>query len=193
MALTYDGMPCSLCGKPIDDASQNIFAMTMWGIEDLRFAHLDDNACHQSCIDNWKHRDAFIDFHNRELKDELYIDKHGHVAYRFDYFNSILGGIAMFIGLTLCGPPLALLEIRWRSTVARTIVFTCPYVILLAVFVACAYTSSIATAAWVGGVFWLSATVFAVVAAVYLPEIIPNRGDNKGLQTKPSISRFDQR
>ena len=37
MALTYDGMPCSLCGKPIDDTSQNIFAMNGIGTKSLDF------------------------------------------------------------------------------------------------------------------------------------------------------------
>ena len=193
MALTYDGMPCSLCGKPINGASKNIFAMPMWGIEDPRFAHLDDRACHQFCIDSWKQRDAFIDYYNRELKDELVIDKNGHVAYRFDYFNSVLGGIAMLVGLTLCGPPLAILEIRWRSTYTRTLAFICPYVILLAVFAACDYTSSIATAAWVSGILWAAATLLALLAAVNIPGNLPNRSDNKGLQTKPSNSRYDSR
>ena len=74
MALVDAGMPCALCRSPIDDPMRDTFAMTMWGIEDDRFAMLDDAACHQACIDQWEHRDAFLAYYNRNCRDELYVE-----------------------------------------------------------------------------------------------------------------------
>lgn len=82
MALLDTGMPCAICGEPIADPSHDIFAMTMWGIDDPRFALLDDATCHQTCIDQWSLRDEFIDYFNRNCRNTLYIDRYGHIADR---------------------------------------------------------------------------------------------------------------
>ena len=87
MALTWDGMPCAICGEPIRDTSNEIFALTMWGITDTRFARLDDAAMHQSCIDNWHLRDEFIAFYNENCRDELRVNRRGNVRYRIDWFD----------------------------------------------------------------------------------------------------------
>ena len=87
MALTWDGMPCAICGAPIQDTSESVFALTMWGITDPRFARLDDAAMHQACIDNWPLRDEFVAFYNHTCRDELRINRRGNVCYRIDWFD----------------------------------------------------------------------------------------------------------
>ena len=104
MALTYDGMPCSLCGEPIVDPSRDTFVMTMWGIDDLRFVQLDDSACHQTCIDSWKLRDCFIEYCNRNCKEELFVDRAGHLRYRFDYINWAMNAGVLTLGIMFCLP-----------------------------------------------------------------------------------------
>ncbi len=46
-----------------------------------------------------------------------------------------------------------------------------------------------ATAAWVGGILWASATVLSLIAAVYIPEIFPTVG-YKSDSDEASIGRF---
>ena len=87
MALTWDGMPCAICGESIPDTTEPLFALSMWGITDPRFARLDDAAMHQACTDNWHLRDEFISFYNKTCRDELRINGHGNVCYRIDWFE----------------------------------------------------------------------------------------------------------
>ena len=82
MALVDVGMPCALCRSPIDDPRCDTFATTYWGIDDDCFAVLDDAACHQACIDDWEHRDAFLDYYNRNcrtigIQPRIVTDVHG--------------------------------------------------------------------------------------------------------------------
>tara|TARA_R110002111_G_scaffold257689_1_gene326150 strand:+ start:264 stop:650 length:387 start_codon:yes stop_codon:yes gene_type:complete len=114
---------------------RDTFAMTMWGIDDDRFAVLDDAACHQKCIDQWEKRDEFLRYYNRNCKDELYVDRNGHVSYRFDYVHWIGNAIVVTFAILVCCPSLALLELGWRTQFSRAIAFVLPY-LLLAAFVA---------------------------------------------------------
>ena len=98
MALTWDGMQCPICGDPIQDTSHDLFALTMWGIDDAQFAQLDDAAMHQHCIDNWHLRDDFITYYNDNCRDELHVDRHGRVAYRIDWFQTLSDAIVVGAG-----------------------------------------------------------------------------------------------
>ena len=84
MALIEPGMPCSLCGKPIDNPDVDTFCTTAWAKLHChpQFSLLNDAAVHQSCIDAWAQRDAFITFYNSEIEDRLFVDQHDHVIYR---------------------------------------------------------------------------------------------------------------
>jgi hypothetical protein len=89
MALTWNGMQCAICREPIQDTSRDILGFTAWAISDPRFARLDDAAVHQSCIDNWHLRDDFIDYYNQTCRDELRVNRRGHVCYRVDWFDTL--------------------------------------------------------------------------------------------------------
>ena len=83
MALVWDGMPCAICGKPIaDTSSDDMFALTMWGIADPRFVGVDDAAMHQACIDGWHLRDEFVAYFNEHCSNELRVNRNGSVVYR---------------------------------------------------------------------------------------------------------------
>ena len=83
MALVWDGMPCAICGEPIaDTSSDDMFALTMWGIADARFVGVDDAAMHQACIDAWDLRDEFVAYFNEHCSNELRVNRNGSVAYR---------------------------------------------------------------------------------------------------------------
>lgn len=130
MALTYDGMPCSLCGEPIVDPSRDTFCLTMWGIDDGRFMRLDDSACHQSCIDSWEHRDAFIEYYNHNCKDELVVDRAGHVRYRYEYAHWAMSAFVMTLGTVCFLPSLALLEFAPSNRFLRIVFCIAPFFLL---------------------------------------------------------------
>ena len=174
MALVDAGMPCALCHAPIDDPIRDTFAMTMWGIEDNRFAMLDDAACHQACIDRWEHRDAFLAYYNRNCRDELYVDRNGHVSYRFDYAHWIGNATVMTLAILFCTPPLVLLEIKWRTPIARFIAFTSPYLILAGIVVLYAIKWSFLTALTCGLIGWTAVTLGALFLAVCAPTLRQN-------------------
>ncbi len=171
MALVDAGMPCALCGDPITDPMHDTFAMTMWGIDDLRFAPLDDAACHQACVDKWKLRDEFIDYFNRNHKNELYVDRHGHVAYRFDYVHWTFSALALTFGILICGPPLALLEAGWRTGVARFTAVVSPYAILAIAVVCCTIRWSLGAALLYGAMLWGLAIIVAFAFVVVWPTV----------------------
>ena len=110
MALVNNGMPCAICGEPIEDVSKDIFALTFYGIRDRRFARLDDSACHQACIDNWHLRDEFISFYNKQCCNEIRIDRQGHVGYRFSWWESPFGEMLQLMFLFLIAPGLMLVR-----------------------------------------------------------------------------------
>ena len=91
MALVSDGMPCAICRKPIADVNPgNIFATTFYGIEHPLYRALDDSAVHKECIANWEHRDAFVAFYNSKCRNELRVDRHGHVVRRISLSDLLL-------------------------------------------------------------------------------------------------------
>ncbi len=174
MALVDAGMPCALCRTPIDDPMRDTFAMTMWGIDDDRFAVLDDAACHQACIDRWEHRDAFLNYYNRNCRDELYVDRHGHVSYRFDYAHWIGGAIIMTFAIIICCPSLALLELKWRTRFARIVAIVSPYLMLAGFIGFCTIQWSFRSAMSYGLIAWTVATLAALFLAVALPTLRQN-------------------
>ena len=89
MAFTWNGMPCAICGEPIQDASRDVLGFPAWAISDPRFARFDDAAVHQSCIDGWHLRDEFVAHFNEHCHDELRVNRRGNVCYRTDWFNAI--------------------------------------------------------------------------------------------------------
>ena len=171
MALVDAGMPCALCGEPIIDPMHDTFAMTMWGIDDVRFAVLDDVACHQTCVDQWPLRDEFIDYYNCNCKDELYVDREGHVAYRFDYKHWLFNAIVLTFGILICGPPLALLEADWRTRIARVTAVVAPYAMLAIVFAFCTIRWSFGVALLYGAVLWALAIAVAFAVVIVWPTI----------------------
>ena len=174
MALVDAGMPCALCRSPIDDPMRDTFAMTMWGIDDDRFAMLDDGACHQACIDRWEHRDAFLVYYNRNCNDELYVDRNGHVSYRFDYAHWVVSASIMTFAILFCAPPLALLELKWHTPIARIIAFASPYLVLTGFILVCTTNWSLQTALTYGLIGWIAATLAALFLAVGAPTIRGN-------------------
>ncbi len=62
---------------------RDTFAMTMWGIDDERFVAL---AMPLSSVmyRPLELRDEFLAYYNRNCKNELFINRFGHVSYRFD-------------------------------------------------------------------------------------------------------------
>lgn len=102
----------------------------MMGIDDSRFARLDDAACHQACIDHWELRDEFIAYFNRSFHEQLTIGRRGHVSFRFDY-----NGFAANTGLLLFGaftllPTIAILEHLPDSRSSKNVAFTIPFAML---------------------------------------------------------------
>ncbi len=82
MALLDDGMQCVICGKIIPCVdTEKLFCTTFHGIRDPRFKHLDDAAMHQSCLDEWGLRDAFVSYYNEKCENELQV-VNGSVVYR---------------------------------------------------------------------------------------------------------------
>ena len=80
MALVYDGMPCSLCGMPIDNV-EDCFTTTMVGLQPP-LSQLDDVAAHHACVDAWEHKAAFVEAYNARWKErEFAIDEDGHVKW----------------------------------------------------------------------------------------------------------------
>ncbi len=171
MALVDVGMPCALCGEPIADPMHGTFAMTMWGIDDLRFFSLDDAACHQGCVDQWKLCDEFIAYFNRNCKNQLYVDRHGHVAYRFDYAHWMLSALTLAFGILICGPPLALLEAGWRTRLARFTAVVSPYAILAIVVASCTIRWSFGVALLYGAMLWGLAIIVAFAVVVVWPTV----------------------
>lgn len=84
MALIEPGMPCGLCGEPIHDPDVDTFCTTAHSelYYHPEFNVLNDAAVHQSCIDSWTERDAFVAFFNSEIRDSLVVGQDGHVRYR---------------------------------------------------------------------------------------------------------------
>ncbi|QDV22237.1 hypothetical protein Q31a_05210 [Aureliella helgolandensis] len=172
MALVNAGMPCALCGESIADPMRDTFAMTKWGIDDLRFAVLDDAACHQSCVDQWDLRDEFIGFYNRNCKNELYVDRRGHVAYRFDYAHWFFNAMALTFGILICGPPLALLEADRHTRFSRVTAFITPYAILAMVVISCTIWWSFGVALLYGAMLWGLAICVAFAIVVVWPTVL---------------------
>jgi hypothetical protein len=80
MALVDDGMPCAICGKPIDDVS-TCFTTTMVGLQ-LPLSRLDDSAAHPECVDAWEHKTEFVEAYNARWKERQFeIDDAGHVKW----------------------------------------------------------------------------------------------------------------
>ncbi len=171
MALVDAGMPCALCRTPIEDPMRDTFAMTMWGIDDERFVVLDDAACHQSCIDRWELRDEFLAYYNRNCRNELFINRFGHVSYRFDYWNWIAGAMVVTFAVVFCSPSLALLELQWRTRTARRAVFLAPYLLLAAFVVVCTFSWSLGVAIMYAAIAWIITTILALVIALRLPTL----------------------
>lgn len=171
MALVDAGMPCALCRCPIDDPMRDTFAMTMWGIEDERFAILDDSACHQSCIDQWELRDEFVSYYNCNCKNELFVNRNGHVAYRFDYGNWLTEVILISFAVLFFSPSLAFLELPWRGRVTRTALFVAPYLLLAAFVLACTIKWSLGESLTYALVAWFVSTIVALLAAVFAPKL----------------------
>jgi len=167
VALVFTGMSCALCRKPIDDPMHDTFATTMWGMDDLRFAVLDDSACHQVCIDRWKLRDEFIEYYNRNCKNELYVDRKGHVAYRFDYANWISRALTFAFGVVFCLPSLALLELNFQTRTSRVGAFLLPYALLATLIAFCAIRWTFQLALLIGLISWATVTICALLAVVY--------------------------
>ena len=171
MALVDAGMPCALCGEPIAAPMYETFALTMWAIDDLRFAALADAACHQECVDQWKLRDEFMAYFNRNCKNQLYVDRHGHVAYRFDYADWMLSALTLTFGILICGPPLALLEAGWRTRLARFTAVVSPFAILAIVVAYCTIQWSFGVAALCGATLWALAIGVAFAVVVIWPTV----------------------
>ena len=80
MALFDPGMPCSLCGKPLN-TDDDLFATTFVGL-DSPYNVLDDSVAHQECVDNWGLKEAFVAEYNAAWrKPRVRIDKSGHVVW----------------------------------------------------------------------------------------------------------------
>lgn len=84
MALTEPGMLCALCRMPIADPNIDTFCTTAHAelYYHPTFNALNDAAVHQSCMDSWSERDAFMGFYNSEVENRLIIDRDGHTRYR---------------------------------------------------------------------------------------------------------------
>lgn len=169
MALVDAGKPCALCHSPIEDPMRDTFAMTMWGIEDARFAVLDDAACHQACIDRWELRDEFVHYYNLHCKNELFVNRNGHVTYRFDYWNWLAGAVVVSLAVLLCLPSLALLELHWRARTTRIVVFAFPYLMLAALVCVCTIKWSIGVSLRYAAVAWIISTIVTLLAVLVLP------------------------
>lgn len=171
MALVDAGMPCALCGEPIADPARDTFTLTMCGIEDLRFSILDDAACHQKCIDEWNLRDEFVDYYNRHCENELHVDCNGHVAYRSDRVHWTVSALTLSAAILLCGPALALLEVPWRTRMARASAIVAPFAICAVVIAYCTVRWSVGTALLYGTVLWALAIVLAFTVAIVWPAV----------------------
>lgn len=80
MALVDDGMPCAICGKPIDDGS-TCFTTTMVGLAPP-LSRLDDSVAHPECVDAWEHKAEFVAAYNARWKERQFeIDDAGHVKW----------------------------------------------------------------------------------------------------------------
>ena len=154
---------------------RDTFAMTMWGIEDERFAILDDSACHQSCIDQWELRDEFVNYYNCNCKNELLVNRNGHVSYRFDYRNWLTEVILISFAVLFCSPSLALLEFSWPSRVTRIAVFVTPYLLLAAFVLVCTIKWSLGEAVTYALVAWFVSTIVALSAAILIPKLFNDK------------------
>lgn len=70
MALFDPGTPCPHCGSPIDLIDDHI-GFTFLGSYDANVEILDDGVVHRHCLNQWQHRDAFIEVLNAEAKGSL--------------------------------------------------------------------------------------------------------------------------
>ena len=147
----------------------------MWGIEDERFAILDDSACHQSCIDQWELRDEFVNYYNCNCKNELLVNRNGHVSYRFDYRNWLTEVILISFAVLFCSPSLALLEFSWPSRVTRIAVFVTPYLLLAAFVLVCTIKWSLGEAVTYALVAWFVSTIVALSAAILIPKLFNDK------------------
>jgi hypothetical protein len=136
------------------DASVEMFALTAWGICDPRFARLDDAACHQACIDNWDLRDEFIAYYNANCRDEIRINRRGHVCYRTDWFEVFASGM-MGVAAVFLLPALPILEFLPDSCFLQLFVSLA--------FITVLVSSAVIASQWLGVIWGLS-----LVGAIWL-------------------------
>jgi len=64
MALIYEGIQCSICGKVIADLNHIVATTHFIGDESDPLWRFSDSGMHPECFANWDHREAFIDRYN---------------------------------------------------------------------------------------------------------------------------------
>ncbi len=168
MAMVSEGMPCALCGEPIPDPTKDTFAMTMHGFKDRRFVVLDDSACHQRCIDQWELREEFIDYFNQLHGNELFVNRRGHVVYRYDYKNALFLLSIFAFGFTFLLPSIVFSEL-FVSSRMRSLAFALPFIALTIGFTYCSLHWSYVVAAKVSIAAWALASVASCFMARYIP------------------------
>lgn len=67
MSMVWEGMCCPLCNLPIDIDAKDFIAFPYVGLENTRYAALDDAAVHNICIKDWMKRDQFIRLFNEAM------------------------------------------------------------------------------------------------------------------------------
>lgn len=143
--------------------------MTMWGIDDARFARLDDSACHQACIDDWIYRDDFLEYYNRCCKNELFINRAGHVDYRFDYVTWIMNAVVLTLGILFLLPSFALLEFSPRNLAVRVALFLTPLALLASFAWTFSASTSFPALLLYATILWLIASACSFAIVVNMP------------------------
>lgn len=168
MAMVWEGMPCAICRQPIPDPAKDTFAMTMHGFKDRRFARLDDSACHQRCIDQWDLRDEFIDYFNQDFGNKLFVNRGGHVVYRYDYKNALFLLSMFAFGFTFLLPSIVFSEL-FASSRMRSLAFSLPFIALIIGVTYCSFHWSYVAVAKVSIAAWALASVTACFVARFIP------------------------
>jgi hypothetical protein len=69
MALIYSGMPCAICGEPLDIHGPRVATTHFIGDETDPLWRFSDTAMHYSCFQEWKHREEFVKKYNDSVKE----------------------------------------------------------------------------------------------------------------------------
>jgi len=68
MALVWEGMPCAICEKPIEDPMGGDVVATTHFIEPGHpLERYSDAAFHEKCYNDWEHRDEFSALHEKVM------------------------------------------------------------------------------------------------------------------------------